>query len=439
MMRLLLLMLCGLLSLSLGAQDISGKADAPQEVLTVERAVELALRASSALQKEAIDLELDRIAAKSLWARIFPSISASAGVSYAIPLKSDSVKQDPSYTGTLRLSLSLGAGLPLTMRNLSLSYRRGLLDYNSVRRQLVLATEKSFYRLLAAEQSLAVLEDSMRLAVDQLERDRVARQNGYVGELDFMSASLGAETARLDYTRGQAAYAAAFADFLLVLDLDAGRGNLPKLQGSVEAEAFSVDGDELVRTRLAFRPDLAAQRIEVERLKNAHSESFLSAKAPSLSFSLSSGAVYPDGLNDAMSAGITLNIPLDAWIPRSLSDQQVSRAGAEYEKAVLDLRDLEKSARSDIQTRALNLETAWKEVEIAALQVQYARRAYELSEQGYRRGTINFLDFETARGKLTAARQQLLESSLNYKLQILDLCAALDMDEDDLRAMNRTE
>ncbi|MDR2181608.1 MAG: TolC family protein, partial [Treponema sp.] len=274
------------------------------------------------------------------------------------------------------------------------------------------------------------------LAADQLERDRVARQNGYVGELDFMSASLGAETARLDYTRGQAAYTAALADFLLALGLDAGDGNVPALRGSIEAEAFSVDGGELVRRRLASRPDLAAQRLEVERLKNARAESFLSTKAPSLSFSLSSGAVYPDGLNDTMSAGITLNIPLDPWIPRSLSDQQVSRAGAEYEKAVLDLRDLERSARNDIQTRALNLDTAWKEVEIASLQARYAGRAYELSEQGYRRGTINFLDFETARNKLTAARQQLLESSLNYKLQILDLCAALDMDEDDLRAMN---
>jgi outer membrane protein TolC len=445
-MRLPLLLVCGILALPLAAQIGTGEVSVAENaeaatVLDVEQAVELALKANAALQKEAIDLELDRIAAKSLWARIFPSISASAGVNYIIPLKSDIAKTDPSYSGTLRVSLTLGAGLPLTMRNLSLSYRKGLLDYHSVRRQLVLATQKSFYYLLASEQNLSVLENSMRLALDQLERDRVSRQNGYIGELDFMSASLSAETARLNYTRGQAAYAAALADFLLAIGFDStaesDRTKLPKLQGSIEVEVCPLDRDELIRTRLTSRPDLAAQRIEVERLKNARTESFLSAKSPSLSFSLSSGAVYPDGLNDTMSAGITLSIPIDAWIPRSLSDQRVSQARADYEKAALDLVDLEKRARNDIETRVLNLETAWKEVEIAVLQSRYAQRAYELSEQGYRRGTLNFLDFETARNKLTSTRQQFLESSLNYKLQILDLCAALDMEESELRAMTK--
>jgi outer membrane protein TolC len=422
-------LLLSALCLPVFAQEVDVSAGG----ITVETAVERALASSAALQKEAIDLRLDRVAAKNLWAQVFPSINASGGVSYAIPLKSDLVRSDPSYTGSLRVSLSLGANLPSTMKKLSLAYQGGLLNYDAVRRQTALAAEKDFYTLLASARNLAVLEDSMRLALNQNERDQTARRNGYMGELDFMSSSLSAETARLNYNRGQAAHETLLRNFYFDLGID--EKDPPALQGSIEVEECPVDSEKLIAERLASRPDLAALRIFVEQAKNAWTESFLSAKAPSVSFALSAGAQYPDGINDTMSASVTLNIPLDPWIPRSVSDQQVSRVRAEYEKACLDLGDLERSARTDIESRVLNLQTMWKEVQIARLQVQYSARSYELSEQGYTRGTVNFLDFETARNKSTAARQQLLESLLAYKLQILDLCAVLDMDEAALRLL----
>ncbi|MDR0599611.1 MAG: TolC family protein [Treponema sp.] len=414
---------------------VAETAPAAGLILTLERAWELAEQNSVALQKRALDLDLDRVKAKSLWAQVFPSINISGGANYTIPLNSNVKETDPSYTARLSLSLGLSAGLPYTLANISLAYKNGLLNYEQARRQLRFQTSKTFYSLLAQKDSLLVLEGSTRLAEEQLVRDRAARQNGYLGEVDFLSSSLSAERAKLSYTRALSEYRSALGDFLAVLGLDRAGGTAGNavLEGEVEISPLKLDPEALIAARLPQRPSLAVQRNEVERLKNARMESFLSAKAPSLNFSASLGASLAKGLDDTASAGVSVSIPIDPWIPRSQKDQAVRRAQGEYEKALLDLRDMEDSARREIRSYVENTANAWREVEIARLQVSYAQRSFELAEQGYRMGTMNFLNFETVRNRLTEARQQRLQSELNYQVLILDLAASLDMDEAELR------
>jgi outer membrane protein TolC len=96
---------------------------------------------------------------------------------------------------------------------------------------------------------------------------------------------------------------------------------------------------------------------------------------------------------------------------------------------------MERNARQEIHSYAESIRNTWTEVEIVRLQVQYAERAYELAAQSYRSGTMNFLDYETMRNSLTGARQQLLQSELDFKILVLDLAASLDMDEAELRTL----
>jgi outer membrane protein TolC len=276
-----------------------------------------------------------------------------------------------------------------------------------------------------------VLEGTARLSEEQVERDRTARQNGYVGELDFLSAQVSAGRARLAYNRALAEYQTGLDAFLSALGLEP--GEQVTLEGNPGIAELSLDPEALIRERLARRPDLEAQRNEIERLKNARTESFLSAKGPQVNLSASWGANLESGFDDTVSAGVSVTIPIDPWIPRTKGDQTVQRAAADYKKALLDLEDMENTARQEIRSYAEGIKNTWAEVEISRLQAGYAQRAYELAEQSYRRGTMNFLDFETARNRLTEARQQQLQSELNYKMLTLDLALSLSMDEGELR------
>jgi outer membrane protein TolC len=412
----------------------------PLRALTLEEACRLAERNSIALQKQAIDVELDRIAAKNLWAQVFPSITAGGSARYSIPLTSDAPKNpatsaDPVYRASLELSLRLSAGLPLTMANISLAYKNSLLNYEQARRALMNETSKTFYSLLAQKNNLLVLEGTMRLAAEQLERDRIGRQNGYVGELDFLSAQVSAERSKLNYNRAQVDYYNALGKFFTALGLV--QNEPPNLEGRLEIAPLSLDPQALINERLARRPDMLAQRNHIERLQNARAESFLSAKVPSVGLSATWGASIKDGLDDLVSAGISVTIPIDSWIPRSKGDQAVQRSDGEYQKARLELQNMENNARQEIRSFTDSISHTWAEVEIARLQAGYAQRAYELAEQSYRRGTMNFFDFETARNRLTDARQQLLQSELAYKILVLDLASSLNMEENELLRYSR--
>jgi outer membrane protein TolC len=421
--------------LFLGVFSLPLYAEADPLTLTLEEACERALDANVELQKEALDLGLAKTKAGSAWAELFPSISVGAGMDYGIPLSGPAV--GPEYSATARLSLGLNAGLPYTIKSNSLDYRIRLAKYENNRRSLITGTTKTFYSLLAEEQNLLVLESARQLAEEQLQRDRVARQNGYLGELDFLSSSLSSETAKLRHSSALSDYSIALGKFLVGLGMEQ---HIPvKLEGTIEITRFSGNAEELIAAALPRRLDLSAQRFEIELQKSKQAVAVLSAKAPSLDLNGSWGASVSKGLDKTISAGISLSIPLDPWVPNSKRNQTLQSAGAETEKARLDLKDKENTARTEIRSLVLGLENGWNEVETARLRVSIAERAYALSEQGYRRGTLNFLDFVTARNGLTAARQDLLQSEIVYKLLFLDLAYALSADEAELKTIGEEE
>jgi outer membrane protein TolC len=403
--------------------------------LTLEEACERALAANAELQKEALDLGLAKTKAGSAWAELFPTISAGAGMEYGIPLSGPAV--GPEYSATARLSLGLNAGLPYTLKSNALEYRIALITYENQRRSLIIETAKTFYSLLAEEQNLLVLESARQLAEEQLQRDRVARQSGYLGELDFLSSSLSAETAKLNHSSALSDYSTGLGKFLVGLGLD--QHIQVRLQGTIEIVRFSGDPEELIAEALPRRLDLNVQRFGIELQEYKHAAAVLAAKAPSLDFNGSWGGTSSRGWDKTISAGVSVSIPLDPWIPNSKRNQTLQSAGVETEKARLDLTDKENAARTEIRSLVLGLENGWNEVETARLRVSIAERVYELSEQGYRRGTLNFLDFETVRNRLTTARQELLQSEIKYKLLFLDLAYALNADEAELTVIGEED
>jgi len=416
---------------------VVGCLSAQVRALTLEEACRMAEQNSISLQKQAVDLEMDRIMAKSLWAQVFPSISASGGVNYIFKDNNTAYGTTPSYTTTLSATVRLGlnASLPFTMANISLAYKSSLLSYEQARRILINETAKTFYSLLSQKNNLLVLEGVMRLAAEQVERDRIARRSGYIGELDFLSAQVSSEQAKLAYNRALSDYQNELGKFCTALGLD--QKEPPVLEGNPEIVKLSLDPEALINERLARRPDMIAQNNEIQRLKNARTEAFLSTKGPSVDLSAAWRASLDNGFSDGLSAGVTVSIPVDPWIPRTKADQSVKRSNAEYQKAQMELQDMENNAKQEIRSYTNSIGIAWTELEITRFQADFAQRAYELAERAYRSGTMNFLDFETVRNRLTDARQQLLQSELSYKILVLDLASSLNMEEKELRNYSR--
>ncbi|GHV93559.1 hypothetical protein AGMMS50268_40620 [Spirochaetia bacterium] len=426
-------------SLTLGAAP----AD-PGEVLTLtlDEAVKRALDNSISLQKNLIDLSTREYSAQRLWSEIFPTINASGGLNYGTNLfTGDGFKADDrnlSYSVSAGLELSLNAGLPAVMKNIRLAWQAQLLKYEDAQKQLEISVAKSFYGLIADMEDLSLLEEMLKLAEQQLERNRLAFGNGLIAERVYLQSQLGVETAKYNLSTARANYANRMGVFLTSLgfgqDGSADANGGVKLEGHLTVTRIEEDPDALIREYLPKRPDIIEQRQTIERLENTKKQTVLSSRAPSVglgaTWSLgppSAGRVKDDPV-DTIRGSVTVRIPIDPWIPGTAKSQSIRTAGTEVDKARLDLKDREDAAASQIRSLTATLRNSWDSLEIARLRVKIAERTYELTEQGFRSGTVESLTLEEARNDLESARYQLLRGELAYQTTALDLAAALNVD-----------
>jgi outer membrane protein TolC len=418
----------------------AGAQEAAAQVLTLDEAVELALTNSLDLRKRSIDLKTAEVAARNLWAQVFPGISAGLGLNYSTPLMTgtgfEAKADNLTWSASLGLSLPLSPALSPGMKILELAYRSRLLDYETARKQAAILVSTAFFTLLTEKENLAILEGNRRLAEGQFEKSGIGFRNGLIRELDYLQSQLSMESARLDLSRAEAVYAVNLGQFLTSLGL--AQDAPVTLEGRVEITRIEADAETLIREYLPRRPDIVSQRQTIEQLEYAEKQQILSARSPSLTLSAQwqggPGGGMTGEFADTFRGGLSLNIPVDSWIPGAKSHQSVKSAGANVEKERLNLKDIETSAMQDIRTLAANLKNSWGNIEIARFRVDLAEQAYRLTEQGYQGGAVEYQDLETSRNTMAQTRQQLLEGELAYKTMMLNLSAALNIEQDELVA-----
>jgi outer membrane protein TolC len=426
----------------LGAAPEDSPENAGELALSLEDAVERALRNSVALQKSQITLEEEEYSSKRLWAEIFPGISASTGLSLGnTPLFTGSAADrrigagNFAYSASLGLSLGLNAGIPYRMKLLRLAYQQQLLSYEDTRRLLEIDTAQNFYTLITERENLTQLGETLGLTERQLEKHKVGRANGMISEAVLLQSRLAVESARYALSSARADYLIKLGAFLSALGLSS---EAPvRLEGEFTIRKIDLDPEELIRDYLPGRPDIQHQRRVIDGLELTERQTVMARRAPSVDLSFNwQGSPGSTGgsrainnpFSDSLSAGATLRIPIDSWIPGTKDSQTLRRARAEIGKARLDLKNTEDAAAAEIRSLTANLQNSWESLEIARLREEIARRSYEYSEQGFLAGSVEALTLENSRNNLAEARYQLLRGEMAYRNQVLALARAINAD-----------
>ena len=422
------------------------------EVVTVERAVELAMQNNIQLASTAIDVRMKKRARDYAWNVFVPSVQATGTLARSNNVSNpyedlirmlNPMYQSPEITESdhwnaiagLNISLNLNLALVEGFRATRQNYEAGVLTYEQARQETEINVRKAFYGLLLQEGSLAVARDKLATSEERLEQTRINYQNGLVPELSYLQMQLAVETQKP-------------AIMETVLQLDQNKNlfgfliGLPPgseivLEGNINPETQSFDADELVEQYLGNRFDLALleqNRLMLETsLRATQIQRFTPSIALSQTYSPRLSSIedsWTDTGNWTDSSGafsVTVLFNIMEMFPFSSSGVKAADTRDQIEKLNLAFNQLADNAEIEVRDLVKKLDKSRAAITAMELNVSMAEKAFTLTEQAYRAGIKEYLDLKDAENMLVEARVGVLLEKFNYLSALLDLEKALNI------------
>lgn len=417
----------------------SVQAQSSEEPLVLNRdiCVERALANNRSFQSTTVALGTAQREAEHPLSVLIPSLDATTSLDYSTPLFSDPTSTQEGWTvgAAVSASLPLERGLVYSIRETQLDYQAQLITWEEARMQLASDVESEFYYLLASASNLEILETGLELARQRYEQTRIKFENGRASEVEMLQAQVSAAEEEPDYLSARAEYDQRLRSFLIVLGVDL--DTEVELDGELETERWDFDGTSLLRL-VEERPDIRNSRLTLETLKNSRSLAVSTGRTPVVSLSAGWATSVSDAFEseswesgtwaDSASVGLSVTMPLDGFIPQSETDQSIAAIDDQIVQAEISLQETIDSARVEIINLLAQLETSWSNIELSRLTMDYAQTAYEMSEEAYRRGTMERLDVEDSQQSYLSAQQSNLESRYEYIAALIDLRTALGVE-----------
>ncbi|MDC7235769.1 MAG: TolC family protein, partial [Spirochaetales bacterium] len=327
-------------------------------------------------------------------------------------------------------------GLVHKIEQTKIDYEASLISLETARKQLIRDVEKEFYYLLAIQTNLVLLEQNLELAEKRYLQTLENFNNGFASELQVLQAQVSAANYKPQLSEAVSNFENRHRNFLILLGMDP--ESRIELSGNLAQPGFTGDAHVMMEEYLVSRQDIQAQKKTLESLENSKKSSRSSGFSPTLTLSggwstsvndpFLNDNWLPDSWTDTANLGLSLRIPLDGYIPGSSQKNAVSQMQFKIDQAQLMLGAMTDSARTEILNLNQSIRTSREQLDLAELNVELARRSYEMTEESYRQGVMERLDVEDSQQSYLAAVQQQLSSQYNYLSGLIDLKYALNLD-----------
>lgn len=123
-------------------------------------------------------------------------------------------------------------------------------------------------------------------------------------------------------------------------------------------------------------------------------------------------------LQDNEDVSVSLTIPLWDWGVRKST---IRNAQLSNESTKIDYEEQKKTIVIQIRQLCRELPKLVKQIKIAKQNLNNAELTYDINMEKYRNGTISGMDLQNYQNQLSSAKNELTNSTISYKLRLLDL------------------
>lgn len=418
------------LALALVAGGVEGQEmtpTSPADTITMELAVERAMQVNSQMVQARTSLGTSEFGVTQAYASMLPNLSFSSGASL-----SSSTRYDPSTD--LRVSGqsdSYSAGLSASMdvfaggRNLA-AVRSARASTNAAQATLVsrqfsvaLSAKQSFFAVLRAQELIALNQQRIEQANEQLAAAERRLQAGQATRSDVLRSQLEMSNARQALLQAQTQERTAMYTL----------GQVVGVAGPVAARA----PESLEPTPLAMSVDAMRQLVLGQAPTVQSAQAQLSVAQAGLSQSraqyfptirLSGGYNWNnqefglDGGQTSWNTRLSLSYPLFNGLQRMAS---VDQANAQLTVAEAQAAETERTALANLEGLIAALELAEGQLRILEESVEVAREDYRVQQERYGLGAATILELVSSQIALTQAENDLINARYDYQIARAEL------------------
>ena len=406
-------------------------------ILTLEKALEIALSESPTVKVAEQEIEVKRYAKQETYASLYPRFDATAQyqrvlakqtMSMALGGQTQTIKvgSDNSFNGGVSASMpivnaQLWESLKVSVADIILQIEKA----RSSQIDMIEQVSQAYFGVLLAKESLAVYQSVYDNAVENNKNIKMRYDVGSVSEYDFISSNVSVQNAIPNVIEAENSVVLALWRLKALLGIDLKKnidvsGSLKEYEAQMNY-AYTLEQLDLSNNttlkQLDIQENMLASALKIAKFANIPT---LSINAAYLYTALGNDGSFFQGKawNPYSYAGVQLNIPIFAGGLR--------RAG--IKKAALNLSNLQlqrENAERQLQVaivQSLNsMQTNVKKFAASAATVDQAKRGYDIAVKRYEVGRGTLVDIDNSQLALTQAELGRNSAIYNFLLAKISL------------------
>lgn len=423
-----------LLLVFLSARAFSQGTDS---VYTLQQCIDIAIKNNLDVRKSQLQMEVDRIYWQQARENLLPGFSGD--VNHQV---STGRSQDPTTYTYVNQSITTGqyglnAGVTLfnglalqnKIKQQSLAYQAGQMDYQQVKESITLSVITTYLTVQDNQDELVQVQTQLDVSNKQLERNEILNKDGNIAPQILYDLRGQSATDKLAIVNTRNAVYAAKLNLLQIMNVPFDKDvKLQRLTADQLPGAYTVTSSQIYAKALA---DLAIVKAADLRQKSAEKE-VAAAKGnllPSLSlsgglltnYSSGSSAAFSDQFKNNYSTygNLGLHIPIFGSFQRrnTVSLAKIDMLNAKYVAEATKVQ-----LKQSIEQAYVNMTTAYERYQILTDQVAAYSESFRIAEVRFNDGDLNSVDYLVAKSNMDRAKTNLISARYDYfiRTKILD-------------------
>ena len=409
--------------------------DAISGVLTVDKAVQIALDNNLNLMRSSLDVQTKKRISDRSWNSVLPTLSAAGVASHP---SSVTGPIEPKSLDVWTSGFSLSAGLTFSVsvvdsiKKARADYEMGLLSYEAARQELELSIRKLFYQILLLDANRELAAANFASAEERYEQSAALARLGQAPRLDELSARVDMENMRPALRNAGILYENALDSFKTILGFP--QDTVIRLDGSLSDGITGSISEGRFNSSESWPPkdalhlteswEAANLRKSIQSLESQRNGIRNGAYVPNLRLSWTSTPLYSSQnkiWNDNGSFSVSLGLNLDNFLPWSSTKTQVDNLDDSIRSAQIQLSDTLRNQENRVSQNMRTVEGILESFEAMKFNVELAQSTYDMYEDAYKKGAADYQQLRSAGDSFEQAKNRLLSEQYNLISGLLDL------------------